>query len=180
VSQSNDYIPQNAYLNPGRAQKVNIFFANYYLYKRRTRVEKLGAINKTECISNVKETWCRLCFHKQPLVLTRNGGKAFIHLCPTEVQLDLPYQQWYTLKDKKWRKNGLMHFLQDLQLRWPVKTIRWDRSLLTGFNMLFNSATSHIQNSCRPPLHYITLPSQSGCQWIATDEQICLVTVMKG
>jgi len=40
--------------------------------------------------------------------------------------------------------------------------------------LLFYSTTSHLQNSCRPPWYYITVPSQSDCQWTATDAQICL------
>jgi hypothetical protein len=32
-------------------------------------------MNKPQCIYNVDEQRCRLCLHKQPLVLTQKGGK---------------------------------------------------------------------------------------------------------
>ena len=34
-------------------------------------MEELGVTNKPECIYNVDEKGCRLCLHKQPLVLRK-------------------------------------------------------------------------------------------------------------
>jgi hypothetical protein len=34
-------------------------------------MEEMGVMNKPECFYNVKEKGCRLCLHKQPLVLTK-------------------------------------------------------------------------------------------------------------
>ena len=45
---------------------------------------------------------------------------------------------------------------------------------------MFDSATSNLKNSCRPPWHYIIVPSPSDCLWTATDGHISLRTAMEG
>ena len=62
-------------INPERAQKLNRFIVNHYFAKLMTTMEELGVMNKQECIYNINEKGCRLCLHKQPLVLTQKGGK---------------------------------------------------------------------------------------------------------
>jgi hypothetical protein len=86
---------------------------------------------------------------------------------------------------------GLMYCLQDLQLRWPVKAVGREGSVLTGFNISvvtmlqgpaywFSTGRHHTcktsQYSCRLPWCYIIVPFKSDCLWTVTDGQ----TAMKG
>ena len=57
-------------LNPGIAQKLNCLIVNDYFAELKT-LEELAVMNKPEFIYNVNEKGCRLCLHKQPLVLTQ-------------------------------------------------------------------------------------------------------------
>ena len=56
-------------LNPGRAQKLNLFVVNECFAKLKITMKELGVINKPECIYNINERGRRLYLHKQPLVL---------------------------------------------------------------------------------------------------------------
>ena len=63
-------------LNPGIAQNLNCFIVNDYFAKLKMTMEELGVMNKPEYIYIVHEKGCRLCLHKQPLVMIQKGRKC--------------------------------------------------------------------------------------------------------
>ena len=79
-------------LIPGRAQKLNGFIVNDYCAKHScTTMDKLGVMNKTECIYDIEEKGCRFAFTNSLLYWYKKAENALICLKPNVGKMSPSY-----------------------------------------------------------------------------------------